>query len=68
MPLEAVPLNGVGDRAAWQKDLHEIIAERNDVLCDVTAVAEMSDFVNSSDDFLEAHLGSLCAKVLGASP
>jgi len=68
MPLEAAPLNGVGDRAAWQRDLHEVIAERNDVLCDVTALAEMSDFVNSSDDFLEARLGSLCAKVLGASP
>jgi hypothetical protein len=68
LPLEAAPLNGVGDRAAWQRDLHEVIAERNDVLCDITALGEPSDFVNPSDDFLEARLGSLCAKVLGAKP
>jgi len=68
MPLEAAPLNGVGDRAVWQRDLHEVVAERNDVLCDITVVGETSDFVNPSDDFLEARLGSLCAKVLGAKP
>jgi hypothetical protein len=68
MPLEAAPLPGVGDRAAWQRDLHEVIAERNDVLCDVTAVAEKNDFVDASDALLESRLGELCVKVFEADP
>jgi hypothetical protein len=68
MPLEAVPLPGVGDRGAWQRDLHEVIAERGDVLCDVTAVGDKSDFADTASAFLESRLGALCVRLLDAPP
>jgi hypothetical protein len=66
MALEAAPLSGVGDQAAWQRDLHEVIAEQGDVLCDVTAVGDQSEFADTSDAFVESRLGALCVKVFDA--
>jgi hypothetical protein len=66
MPLEATPLYDVGDRAAWQRDLHEVIAERNDVLCDISVLGTEGDFTDPSDEVLEARLGNLCNKLLGS--
>jgi hypothetical protein len=68
MPLEATPLYEVGDRAAWQRDLHEVIAERNDVLCDISVLGTEGDFTDSSDDVLEDRIGNLCNKILGHTP
>jgi hypothetical protein len=67
MPLEARPLYDVGDRAAWQRDLHEVIAERNDVLCDISVLGTEGDFTDPSDDVLEDRIGNLCNKLLGSS-
>ena len=67
MALEAVPLRYVGDKAAWQKDLHEVIAEKNDVLCDIAVIGAESDFMNTSESMLEARVGRLCNKVLDSS-
>jgi hypothetical protein len=64
MPLEATPLYDVGDRAAWQRDLHEVIAERNDVLCDISVLGTEGDFTDPSDDVLEDRIGNLCNKLL----
>lgn len=66
MPLEATPLYDVGDRAAWQRDLHEVIAERNDVLCDISVLGTEGEFTDPSDDVLEARIGNLCNKLLGS--
>jgi hypothetical protein len=66
MPLEARPLYDVGDRAAWQRDLHEVIAERNDVLCDISVLGTEGDFTDASDDVLEDRIGNLCNKLLGS--
>lgn len=68
MPLEARPLYDVGDRAAWQRDLHEVIAERNDVLCDISVLGTEGDFTDPSDDVLEDRIGNLCKKLLRAAP
>jgi len=68
MPLEATPLYDVGDRAAWQRDLHEVIAERNDVLCDISVLGTEGDFTDPSDDVLEDRIGNLCNKLLRATP
>ncbi len=65
MVLEAVPLHGVGDRAAWQRDLHEVIAEKNDVLCDIAVMGTEGDFVDSSENVLQLRIGDLCNKVFG---
>ena len=35
MPADAGTINGVGDRAAWQRTLHELIATKHNVLCDI---------------------------------
>jgi len=67
MPLEATPLYDVGDRAAWQRDLHEVIAERNDVLCDISVLGTEGDFTDPSDDVLEDRIGNLCNKLLGST-
>ncbi|MDQ2768396.1 MAG: hypothetical protein M3Y30_14740 [Gemmatimonadota bacterium] len=68
MALEAVPLQGVGDRAAWQRDLHEVIAERGDALCDISVMGTEGDFVDTSEYVLEDRIGNLCNKILGVSP
>ena len=67
MALDAVPLRGVGDSAAWQPDLHEVIAERDDVLCDIAVMGTEGDFVDSSEYVLEDRIGNLCNKILGSS-
>ena len=67
MALEAVPLQGVGDRAAWQRDLHEVIAERDDVLCDIAVMGTEGDFVDTSEYVLEDRIGNLCNKILGSA-
>lgn len=68
MVLEAVPLHGVGDRAAWQRDLHEVIAEKNDVLCDIAVMGTEGDFVDSSENVLQVRIGNLCNKLFGSAP
>ena len=68
MALEAVPLQGVGDRAAWQRDLHEVIAERGDALCDIAVIGTEGDFVDTSEYVLEDRIGNLCNKLLGSTP
>jgi hypothetical protein len=68
MALEAVPLQGVGDHAAWQRDLHEVIAERGDALCDISVMGTEGDFVDTSEFVLEDRIGNLCNKILGVSP
>ncbi|MEO8879605.1 MAG: hypothetical protein ABI446_04355 [Gemmatimonadaceae bacterium] len=68
MVLEAVPLHGVGDRAAWQRDLHEVIAEKNDVLCDIAVMGTEGDFVDTSENVLQLRIGDLCNKLLGSAP
>ena len=68
MALEGVPLEGVGDRAAWQRDLHEVIAERGDILCDIAVMGTEGDFVDTSEYVLEDRIGNLCNKILDATP
>lgn len=62
MPLNAIPITGVGDRAAWQADLHEIIAQRNDVLCDIQAAGATRDFNGEPAD-LPKRLGAVCDRI-----
>ena len=68
MALEAVPLHGVGDHAAWQRDLHEVIAERGDALCDISVMGTEGDFVDTSEYVLEDRIGNLCNKILESVP
>lgn len=68
MALEAVPVRGVGDLAAWQRDLHEVIAEKDDALCDISVMGTEGDFVDTSEFVLEDRIGNLCNKVFDSAP
>jgi hypothetical protein len=66
MPLESGPLTGVGDAAVWLETLHEVIAQKNAVLCDIQVRGGGSDLA-LSDKALPQALGALCNKIFSAS-
>ena len=65
MPLPVRPLNGVGDGAVWQDTLHEVIAQKNDLLCDIQ-VRGGSDDIAVAADALPEKLGTLCNRIFAA--
>jgi hypothetical protein len=67
MPLPVRPLNGVGDGAVWQDTLHEVIAQKNDLLCDIQ-VRGGSDDIAVAADALPENLGALCNRIFAAAP
>jgi hypothetical protein len=67
MPLPVRPLNGVGDGAVWQDTLHEVIAQKNDLLCDIQ-VRGGSDDIAVAADALPEKLGGLCKRIFAAAP
>jgi hypothetical protein len=65
MPLTTSPLPGVGEAAVWQDSLHEVIAEKNALLCDIQVRGGGSDLALSSNA-LPAALGALCNKIFAS--
>jgi hypothetical protein len=65
MPLKASPLAGVGEAAAWQASLHEVIAQKHDLLCDVQVRGGVSDIALPADA-LPGALGALCNRIFAA--
>ncbi len=65
MPLHAESLTGIGDRAAWCPDLHEVIATKHNLLCDV-AVGGPPDAMAANDE-VKRRLGELCNKVFATA-
>jgi hypothetical protein len=65
MPLASSPLAGVGDAAVWQEELHEVIAQKNALLCDIQVRAGAGDLAIASSA-LPAALGGLCNRVFAA--
>jgi len=65
MPLPVRPLNGVGDAAVWQDTLHEVIAQKNDVLCDIQ-IRGGNDDIAVAADALPERLGALCNRIFAA--
>jgi hypothetical protein len=61
MPLTAVPLAGVGDRAAWVTDLTEVVATKGNLLCDIQVQVG-----GGSKPEVQAAAGALCNKVFAA--
>lgn len=66
MPLPVRPLSGVGDAAVWQDTLHEVIAQKNDLLCDIELRGGNDDIAVPADD-LPGKLGALCNRIFAAS-
>ena len=60
MPLRAESVAGIGDSAVWQSELREMIAEQNDVLCDVSVTGAPD---RADDGAWRARAGALCNAV-----
>ena len=66
MPLAARPLSGVGDAAVWQDTLHEVIAQKNDLLCNIQLRGSGED-IAVAPEVLPTELGALCNRIFAAS-
>lgn len=66
MTLPVRPLGGIGDAAVWQDTLHEVIARKNDVLCDIQVRGD-SDDIAVAADALPEKLGTLCNRIFAAA-
>jgi hypothetical protein len=66
MPFGSVPLAGVGEAAVWQETLHEVVAQKNAVLCDIRVRGGGSDIAMNAKT-LPVAVGALCDKIF-ASP
>jgi hypothetical protein len=65
MPVSATSLSGVGDQAVWQDTLREVIAEKNNLLCDIAISGPPGASKLATAD-LQKRLGGLCNKILAA--
>lgn len=66
MPLAVRPQPGVGDAAVWQDTLHEMIAQKDDLLCDIQVRGGGEDIAVARDALPQA-LGALCNRIFAAS-
>jgi predicted small secreted protein len=66
MPLSARPLPGVGEAAVWQETLNEIVAQKNDLLCDIQLRGSGEDIAVDAK-ILPNELGALCNRIFAAS-
>ena len=62
MPLKVSSLPGVGDAAVWQDTLHEVIAQKDGLLCDIQVRGGVGD-IAVPIEALPAALGALCKKI-----
>jgi hypothetical protein len=65
MPFPASALPGTGDQAVWQGTLREVIAQKNNLLCDIGIRGGDSD-IAATADLLPGLLGALCNKLFTA--
>ena len=56
MNLPATPMPGVGDRAVWQDTLNEVIATKDNVLCDINVIGPPGTAAPGA----QKRLGNLC--------
>lgn len=65
MPLKATALTGIGDAAVWQETLHELISQKNGLLCDIQVRGSADDIALQLQTLPDA-LGALCNKIFTA--
>jgi hypothetical protein len=66
MPLPVRPLDNIGDAAVWQDTLHEVIAQKNDLLCDIQ-IRGGNDDIAVAADALPGKLGALCNRIFAGA-
>jgi hypothetical protein len=65
MPLKVSALEGIGDAAVWQDTLHELISQKNGLLCDIQVRGSADDIAPGLRTLPDA-LGALCNKIFAA--
>jgi hypothetical protein len=65
MPTAASPLAGVGDDAVWVAELHEVIAQQQNLLCDIQ-VAGVPRSASGSPAEEAQRIGALCTRIFAA--
>jgi hypothetical protein len=65
MPLAARPLADVGDAAVWQEALHEVTAQKDNLLCDIQVRGSDDDIALEPGSVPHA-LGALCNRIFAA--
>jgi hypothetical protein len=65
MPVPGTPLAGVGDEAAWVDELHEVVAEKNDLLCDIQVTGLAAALRSAPAAAQGKAIGALCNKIFG---
>jgi hypothetical protein len=65
MPVSATPISGVGDQAVWQDTLREIIAQKNNLLCDI-GISGPPGASKLATPELQKRMGGLCNKIFAA--
>ncbi len=65
MPVPATPLAGVGDAAVWVGELLEVVAQKNDILCDVRVEAIPTMLRSGSTAVQQKATGQLCNTIFG---
>jgi hypothetical protein len=68
MPISGTPLSGVGDEAVWQETLNEVIAEKNNLLCDIQLSGPPWGLKKGTTAEHQAAIGGLCNKIFAAAP
>jgi hypothetical protein len=63
MPVSGVAEEGVGDEAVWVEQLHEVVARRNDLLCDIQISGLDRNRAGASLADQRRGAGALCNKI-----
>jgi hypothetical protein len=63
MPVSGTPLAGVGDEAVWVGSLDEVVAERNDLLCDIQVNGFAAVLHDRSAAAEQKAVGALCNRI-----
>jgi hypothetical protein len=68
MPVSGVAEPGVGDEAVWVEGLHEVVARKNDLLCDIQVSGLDRNAPGASHADQRRAVGALCNKIFAAAP
>jgi hypothetical protein len=68
MPVSGVVDPDVGDEAVWVEGLHEVVAEKNDLLCDIQVSGLLRNAPGASLADQRRAVGALCNRIFAAVP
>jgi hypothetical protein len=67
MPVSGVAEPGVGDDAVWVEGLHEVVAQKNDLLCDIQVSGLGRNAPGASLADQRRAVDALCNKIFAAA-